>query len=399
MAARLTYFPWSDYNSLMPSCALLISGLYFPPQVGGISRQLHRVATLLGPDDVSVLTGVSGADHDGLRIRRVPELFNGTKLVKATSWARILASIFATQRPDLLLLGAVDDANVGLRLSKLLKTPIVLFAYGNEILSTIQSSYEPQKRVFRIANHVIACSKYSASLAVQAGTNADRVSVIYPRCDANIFRPMEVDADFRAKVLGARSRETKIILSVGNLVSRKGHDVAIASLQQVRSKVPHLMYLIIGDGPERGALEQMARDLGVADIVRFLGKVPDDELPLYYNLCDVFIMASRAQEKERDVEGFGIVFLEANACNKPVIGGRSGGVKEAVEEGVSGLLVDPHSSTDVASALISVLTNDDLARKLGEQGRARVLRDFGWDSYRDSLVKIMDAARAEGPVS
>jgi phosphatidylinositol alpha-1,6-mannosyltransferase len=378
--------------------ALLISGAYFPPQTGGISRLLDRVATLLGPTQVSVLTGTKAANSStDLHVRRVPSLFSGNRLVKAVAWVRTLPIILATERPDLILLGSVDDANLGLWLHDVMKFPFILFAYGNEVLTTIDGSYEKGRTAFKVANHVVTCSQYSASLTCKAGTPENRVSVLYPRCEPEIFRPFSVSADFRREVLGDKPAETKIILSVGNLVARKGHDVVIRSLKELTPKVPDLLYLIIGDGPHRTELQELARGLDVARSVKFVGRVPDGDLPLYYNVCDVFVMASRAQLDQSDVEGFGIVFLEANGCGKPVVGGRSGGVTEAVHEGVSGLLADPESPVDVANALARLLTDPDLAQRLGQQGRDRVIRDFGWDSYRESLLTIMSTARTEGP--
>ena len=122
----------------------------------------------------------------------------------------------------------------------------------------------------------------------------------------------------------------------------------------------------------------------------------DEDLPALYALCDVFVMASRERLEENDVEGFGIVLLEANACGKPVVGGRSGGVPDALEDGVSGLLVDPENLKEIIEALVRLLSDHDFATHLGSQGRLRVERDFQWRRVGEDLLSTLNSVRREG---
>jgi phosphatidylinositol alpha-1,6-mannosyltransferase len=168
------------------------------------------------------------------------------------------------------------------------------------------------------------------------------------------------------------------VLTVGNLVERKGHDMVIQALAQVIRQVPGTTYLVVGDGPYRDHLDRLARAAGVRDRVVFAGRVDADRLPDIYALCDVFVMPSRIRPTERDVEGFGLVFLEANACGKPVIGGRTGGIPEAIVDGKTGFLVEPESVPDIAGRLATVLTDPELAAEMGRQGRSRVQTGFSW---------------------
>jgi len=177
-----------------------------------------------------------------------------------------------------------------------------------------------------------------------------------------------------------------VILTVGNLVERKGHDVVLKSLPKVLKEVPNTVYLIVGDGEQKQNLKELVDELGLGEQVIFTGRVPEKELPQYYNACDVFIMPSR--EIGSDIEGFGIVFLEAGACSKPVIGGRSGGIIDAVEDGVSGILVDPTNVDEISQTLITLLTDDELARRLGRQGRKRVEEDFDQLAMAKKLSQI-----------
>jgi phosphatidylinositol alpha-1,6-mannosyltransferase len=154
-------------------------------------------------------------------------------------------------------------------------------------------------------------------------------------------------------------------------------------------------YLIVGAGPYRNELESLAAATGVRDNVVFAGMIPHKELPDVYALSDVFVMPSREQLDDCDVEGFGLVFLEASSCGKPVVGGRSGGVPEAVEDGVTGLLVNPHEPEEIAGTLARLLTDSELAKRLGQEGRGRVVRDFDSARVGDRVHQILESVLLE----
>lgn len=384
-------------KSPQPVKALLISGAYFPPQVGGISRFMERVVAALGPDHVCCLTGVAGVGDgkQGPVVYRYPSLLGRSKVIKAAGWFAALIKIMIRERPQLVILASVDDSHFGLWLHRWLHLPFVVFTYGNEILETIQQNYQRQRLALSLANRVLATSRYTAGITEQAGADPERTKVVWPGCDSDFFRPLVAKDDLRLRLLGARHRD-RVILTVGNLVSRKGHDMVIRALSELSRRVPDLVYLIAGGGPYRGELEKLATDLGVSDRVIFAGRVPDVDLPDLYALCDVFVMVSRERLEENDVEGFGMVLLEANACGKPVVAGRSGGVPDALEDGVTGLLVDPLSLKEITEALTKLLADQDLAKRFGEHGRARVIREFQWPQVAEDLLDIINAVREEG---
>ena len=195
--------------------------------------------------------------------------------------------------------------------------------------------------------------------------------------------------DLRKKLFGARYKD-KVILTVGNLVARKGHDMVIRALPSLRKRVPDVSYLSVGEGPYRSQLETLAVGLGVQDRVIFAGRASADDLPHLYALCDVFVMPSREQQTAKDVEGFGIVFIEASACAKPVIGGRSGGISGAIVDRETGLLADPHDPKDISNVLSQILTDRNLGQQLGQQGRTRVAKNFTWSRIGERLQGILD---------
>jgi phosphatidylinositol alpha-1,6-mannosyltransferase len=168
-----------------------------------------------------------------------------------------------------------------------------------------------------------------------------------------------------------------LLLSIGRLQRRKGHDLVIQALAACRQALPQLRYVIIGDGDERPRLEQMVRELGLGGTVTFEGEVPADSLPAYYAACDIFVMPNRVDGV--DVEGFGIVFLEAAATGRPTIGGRSGGVPEAIDENRTGLLVSGTDAPELVAALTHLAGSAELRTSMGAAGRARVVERFNWE--------------------
>ena len=202
-----------------------------------------------------------------------------------------------------------------------------------------------------------------------------RIVALYGGVDAERFRPDLDGSPIRARY-GLEGK--RVLLSVGRLVERKGVDTVFKALPTVLERCPEARYLVVGEGPYRAFLERLAADLDLGGKVVFAGHVAQDDLPLVYAAADVFVMASRVIEANAEVEGFGLVFLEANACGKPVVGGRSGGVVDAVANGETGLLADPLNPEDVARALSALLCDPAYARRLGENGRRRVEREFRW---------------------
>jgi phosphatidylinositol alpha-1,6-mannosyltransferase len=175
-------------------------------------------------------------------------------------------------------------------------------------------------------------------------------------------------------------------MTVARLVQRKGHARIIRALAELRADIPSFKYVIVGRGPIEAELRALAAQLNLLDKVVFAGFVPDGELNRHYNMADIVAMPNT--EVAGDVEGFGMVFLEANAAGKPVIGGRSGGASAAVADGESGFLVDSYGDEELHDALRKLLTERSLRKRMGAEGLRRVRAEFDWDSRAATLRKI-----------
>lgn len=347
------------------------------------------IASGLGEEQVCCLTGAAADDSEssssGLRIYRCPKAFSGSRAARATALGWTIARIMLRERPRIVQIATVGDGYVGWLLQRSLRLPYVVYAHGNEIYEALGGPSDRARISLQRANRVIAVSRFTADLVKQTGVPPARIEIVHPGCDLKRFCPREVPAEIRQQVLGKNYRH-KVILSVGT-VQRKGHDMTLRALPALLKRIPNLTYVIAGEGPNRSTLEKLATELGIRPHVIFPGHVKEEELPILYSLCDVFVMPSREQRHLNDVEGFGIVFLEAAACAKPVIGGRSGGIADAVLDGVTGLLVDPNSPESIAAAVERLLTDPLLAKRLGEEGRRRAVRCFSWSS---TVARIQD---------
>jgi phosphatidylinositol alpha-1,6-mannosyltransferase len=376
--------------------SLLISSTYFPPQVGGISHFMGAISSVLGPDRVCCLTGVqadNGAERKDCepRIYRRPAAFAKTNFLQAVGCGAAISQIMIRERPKAVQLATVGEGYLGLQLQQWLRLPFVVYAHGNDILAALDSSWDKPKLALQRAGRVLANSRFTAELVQRAGVNPERISIVHPGCDVEHFRPLAPDPVFKRRLLGDRAGD-RVIVTVGGLVPRKGYDMVIRALPHLLRRCPDVTYLIVTSSyrDNNGKLESMARDVGVGDRVVFAYDVPNADLPRVYALSEIFIMPSRAHMEANDVEGFGLVYLEANACGKAVVGGRSGGIPDAVVEGVTGLLVDPQDPEAIATALVELLSNSELTTRLGRQGRARVIAEFTWNRVANKVQDILE---------
>jgi phosphatidylinositol alpha-1,6-mannosyltransferase len=205
-----------------------------------------------------------------------------------------------------------------------------------------------------------------------------RLIKIAPGIDTDHFAPDSTSEQLR-KDLGLADK--KVIVSVGRLVHRKGQDILIQSLPAILEKHPTAHILMVGEGPYRKDLTKMVEKLNLSDAVTFIGRIQYKDLPRYICAGDIFAMPSRSRLAGLEVEGLGIVYLEASSCALPVIAGRSGGAPDAVDEGVTGFSVDGTSPTEVSQAIIKLFDDPISAKAMGAAGRSWIIEKWRWEIW------------------
>ncbi|SNS81665.1 Glycosyltransferase involved in cell wall bisynthesis [Noviherbaspirillum humi] len=256
---------------------------------------------------------------------------------------------------------------LAIALKKIFGCKVVIYVHGEEITTATPGRLHGNRRrtYLSAADKVIAVSSFTCdSLTRLMKLPVSSLCLIQNGVDTDRFSPADKDFDI-IKRFGLA--EKKIILTVGRLVPRKGIDMAVRAIKHVKESHPDIHYLIVGQGQSESELKKIIEEEGVANYVTLVGNVSDAALVKYFQTCDIFVMPNRTMP-DGDTEGFGLVFREANACKKPVIGGRAGGAVEAVIDGETGLLVDGNSPKDIAEALARLLSDSDLRESMAQKG-------------------------------
>ena len=358
----------------------------FPPIVSGISTAFYNIWKNLPHEGRVILApqvkGSGTVDKDfGRKIYRLPMPLGDNIFKKAGRWICLLLyclGIVGRERIELLVCGQpVTIGAIGLLFKKAFRIPYQVWVYGGEIVKFRNNRpvFSLLRRVLDEAQILIANSGFTRNVYVEFGIPSEKIVVVTPAVDTERFKP-GISVEELVLKYGLHGR--KRILTVARLSERKGHDMVIGALGRIRESFPDIAYLIVGSGPDEKRLRKMAGDYHVEKNVIFTGAVVEEDLPRYYNLCDIYVMPNREVGGIDTLEGFGISFIEASACAKPVIGGRSGGSVEAVSDGETGYLVEPLDVAGFAMKIMELLSNENLARKLGENGRSRAMAEFKW---------------------
>ena len=372
---------------------LLMITFDFSPTVGGIQTRASNyvkhlvkmknnvvVVHLLNPRVLKTYFGeISGTD------KVYVEDFFGATVYRFPSKVKTLFRVFfktikliKNSRIDAIHIMSGGNTPAGLLFLmygkvKGLKTGVSF--YGKDILSSRHNLLDILLMRFSmfIADKIGANSVATSRLMPK--TVQHKITILYPGVDPQVL------ARFKGKRRTTMGAKEKIVLFVGRLVWRKSAHEVLQAFKWVQKKVPKTKLIIVGDGPQRNALFDLAQKLGIRDKVEFTGTLVGDELWEKYYKCDVFVMPSKSfrWRGRGDVEGFGMVFLEAGLFKKPSIGTWSGGIPEAVLHGETGVLIPEGDVVALKDAMMLLLTNEDLAKRLGENAYNRVLSKFTWE--------------------
>jgi phosphatidylinositol alpha-1,6-mannosyltransferase len=295
--------------------------------------------------------------------------------------------ILRRERMDVIHVGDLYPQGVIGVLTKLcFRIPCVVYCHGEEITQSALYRFQPVLRnwIYRHADALIANSEFTRNHLLRIGMPDRRIHLITPGVDCCRFYPGQRNPAL-ARQYGLEGK--LVVLTVARLVARKGHASVLQAVARLLEEFPNLVYLVVGVGPDQDRLRRLAGELGLRETVIFAGCVAEEALPQFLNLCDVFAMPNY-EAAPGDLEGFGMVFLEANAAGKPVIGGRSGGTIDAVVDGKTGLLVNAIDIDEVASALKRLLQDVRLRANLASAGLERVRAKFNWESRAQALRQI-----------
>ncbi len=367
----------------------------FGPRTGGIETFVIGLLERIKGQEVIVFTSAQGntAEYDqkwldefGIQVIRdrskilLPSL-RVTKRAKAIIQLHdIEVIVFGAAAPLALMAPALRKSGV---------EKIVALTHGHEVWwAKIFPFNLAMKRIGKSVDHLTYLGEFTRNAIAQSLTkkSADAMVKIAPGIDTAHFIP-QPDSIQKRITLGLENK--KIIISVGRLVHRKGQDKLIEAMPTILQSVPNAHLLLVGEGPYRSHLEKLANNLSLNESITFLGRILYDKLPNYLSAADVFVMPSRSRFFGLEVEGLGIVYLEASACGIPVVAGNSGGAPDAVLEGVTGLCVDGTDVNHIAQAVIEICSDAKRASQMGAAGRNWIVDQWRWEIWSKEFNSLL----------
>lgn len=367
----------------------------FPPRPGGIQNYLNSLATRLPADDLVVYapsweaSSGSHGEFDAAApfevVRHPTSLMLPTpdvlRRAKQIMRARDCEAVWFGAAAPLALLGQPLRASGARR--------VIASTHGHEVgWSMLPAARQALRRIGDTTDVLTYVSKYTRTRFAAAFGPMAGLEMLPSGVDTELFKP---DAGAREEIRrrhGLGDRPT--VVCVSRLVPRKGQDMLIRTLPELRKRIPDVVLLLVGGGPYRKHLTQLVSDFGVEDNVVITGSVPWQELPAHYVAGDVFAMPARTRGRGLDVEALGIVYLEASASGLPVVGGNSGGAPEAVLDEVTGHVVDGRDVDQLRETLAALLADPVRARRMGEAGREWVGKHWRWDVMAERLSGLLD---------
>jgi phosphatidylinositol alpha-1,6-mannosyltransferase len=363
----------------------------FPPRPGGIQQFVHNLAVRQPAGSVVVYASTwKGATvFDAQQPFEVVREDTGV-LLPTPAVARRAAELARAHGCDRVWFGAAAPLGLlatGLRRSAGIERAVAL-THGHEIgWAALPGARQLLRRIARGNDVITYLGEYQRTRLDRALHGLTRLQRLAPGVDVDTFHP-GVDGGTVRKRHGLSDRP--VIVCVSRLVPRKGQDMLIKALPTVRRRVPGAALLLVSGGPYRPKLERLAREQGVESDVVFTGSVPWAELPEHYAAGDVYAMPCRTRAAGLDVEGLGIVYLEASASGLPVVGGDSGGAPDAVRDGETGYVVGGRDVPALAARLTDLLADPARARAMGEAGRAWVESEWRWETQAARMTRLLD---------
>ena len=382
----------------MPSILLLTND--FGPRAGGIETFIIGLLERMPKGEVIVYTskqiGSESFDKKWLDNFGVRVIRDSSKILLPTPRVvRAARKVIKQSEVEKVWFGAAAPLAISARFLRVGSVKkIVALSHGHEVWwSKVFPFNFAMKEIARSVDVLTFLGAYTGSVIKRNFKDRAKLIKIAPGIDISHFKP---EGDL-SKVNAVRS-ELKIgseplILSVGRLVHRKGQDKLITAMPKILAQRPDAKLLLIGQGPRKAKLDSLVAKYGIADSVIFLGSIAYTDLPKYLNVADLFVMPSRSRLMGLEVEGLGIVYLEASACALPVIAGSSGGAPDALIDGRTGYVVDGRDIDQIADRVLHLIDNPKQAEEMGNAGRVWVESNWSWDIWSSAFNELLEVSR------
>jgi len=365
---------------------LVVTELFLPTK-GGTAVWFAEVFKRLGGKGIHIVTakvdgdGPVDASHPNsihrINLRRVWWLRPESLGMYLRLFLKTFALAMQQRFEAIHAIRSLPEGLVCWAVARLTRHPVVVYNHGEELTTWGNGAkYKAMRFTIRHADCVVANSEYTRDELIKMGIDPTKITLIYPGVDTDRFRPNLPCDDLRDRI-GLKDGQ-HLILSVGRLSRRKGFDRVIQALPLLEKAGLDVHFALIGIGDDDHHLEGIVKELEVESRVHMLGHVPEDDLPRWFNACDLFVMPNR--EIDGDNEGFGMVYIEAAACGKTAIAGRAGGTGSAVLDGETGLRVDGEDVDAVAEGIRGLLADESLREQLARRAYDRAVQEFSWES-------------------
>jgi phosphatidylinositol alpha-1,6-mannosyltransferase len=384
----------------MLSKTLLISEI-FPPLNGGSGRWFIELYSRLPRNDFSIAAGnTAGANEfdlvNNLDITRLNlssrywGVINPKGLYFYISQFFKLRKLIKQKKIRAIHCGrCLPEGVFGYMFKKLLGLPYICYVHGEDI-ETASTSRELSmviNKVLSNASILISNSKNTRDILINHwNVDHEKIRVLNPGMDANRFVPAEYEKDVRMS-LGWGDRP--VLLTVGRLQKRKGQDILIRALPAIKRAIPDILYVVIGGGEEKSNLLALVEENSLNDNVRFMDEVADAVMINCYQQCTLFVLPNRTINN--DIEGFGMVLAEAQACGKPVIAGDSGGTSETMIIGKTGFIVDCTTPEPLAEKIVDLLRDQETLIEMGKQARIHATNNLDWNEHTKKALTIFNS--------
>ncbi|MCD4704886.1 glycosyltransferase family 4 protein [bacterium] len=367
----------------------LLITLDFWPNFGGVANYYYNLAQNI--DDIVILTSTPQNQKSHLKIY-------SQKLLYKFIWPKWLKTILVTiktikkEKIEIIWVGELLPlGTVAYIINKLFKIPYFVSLHGLDIKLAKQNKKKSYlaKKILKNSKFITVNSKCTKNLLRGFISDTDKIKIIYPGINSNFN---QIDLEKKEKIQKQYNPDCqKIILTVGRLVKRKNQELIINTIAKFKKELKNVLYLIVGNGPEEKYYKSLITSHELNNNVKILTNINFEDLPYFYDLANIFIMISKLSKS--DIEGFGIVYLEAGIFKKPVIAANQGGSLEAILNNRTGILIDDHNKKLLKEKILELLNNKNLSNKLGDNAFQRIQNNFLWKNISKKLIKNINLSR------